>query len=420
LKFHRAWGGWLALAPLAFLVLGPDAARADDSYDVRYEARLLPTERSARVEIRIRQSEWNLRSLEFRIDPERHLDWSGDGYVQADDDSVLWEIPKGGGTLRYVFRIDHLRDDHSYDARSASEWAIFRGDDLVPPARARTRVGATSRSRLRLRLPEGWSSVTPYPRERSGSYRVEHPGRGFDRPTGWMLAARRLGVVREEVAGIAVAIAGPTGQGLHRLDLLALLRWTLPELRKTLPELPERVLLVGAGDPMWRGGLSGPGSVFIHAARPLITPDGTSPVLHELMHVLLPRPGGPSEDWLIEGLAEYYSLAVLRRSRTLSEKRHAKALAGLATRGARVKTVRVERSEGDVTARAVTLLAELDRLLREASGGERSLDDVLHQLGAADVPLALGPLRAASEKVAGTSLEAFFARPVFSTRGSGG
>ena len=37
-----------------------------------------------------------------------------------------------------------------------------------------------------------------------------------------------LGVMREEVSGVRVAIVGPRGAGVRRQDMLALLRWTLP------------------------------------------------------------------------------------------------------------------------------------------------------------------------------------------------
>ena len=43
-----------------------------------------------------------------------------------------------------------------------------------------------------------------------------------------------------------------------------------------------RLLIVSAGDPMWRGGLSGPSSMFLHSDRPLISENRTSTLLHEL------------------------------------------------------------------------------------------------------------------------------------------
>jgi len=189
-----------------------------------------------------------------------------------------------------------------------------------------------------MRVPEGWSVAVPYKRQPDGSYAVDHPARRFDRPTGWM-AVGKLGIVRERVAGTSVAIAGPVGHGQRRLDQLALLRWTLPTLGEILQPLPDRLLVVGAGDPMWRGGLSGPRSAYLHSDRPLIAEDGTSPLLHELVHTALRTRSGPGGDALVEGLAELYSVELLARSRTVSRKRAERTFARLAERGSAIESV---------------------------------------------------------------------------------
>jgi hypothetical protein len=381
------------------------------TYAVLYEARLVPTQRAAEVTIRVGNSGRELRSLRFRIDPARHRDFSGDGLVTVGPDTVEWRPPAGEARLRYVFAIDDLRDERSYDARCAEHWALFRGDDLVPPARVRALRGAESQARLRLRLPEGWSAAAPYARTSAGLYRVDHADRRFDRPVGWIVAGRRMGVVREKVAGVHLAIAGPVGQGLRRLDLLALLRWTLPELRDVLGRLPERLLVVGAGDPMWRGGLSGPGSFFIHADRPLLSNDGTSPVLHELVHTALGLRGGPGGDWIVEGLAEHYSLELLERSRTVSRRRAERIRESLVARGRAAPTIEQDRVvAGPELARAASVLAALDRELRTRSQEARSLDDVVRDLVARREPVTSARLRAAAERVHGASLAAFFRR----------
>ena len=108
---------------------------------------------------------------------------------------------------------------------------------------------------LQLVLPQGWSAVVPYAPLAEDTWAIERPERRFDRPVGWLLMGR-LGVLRERVAGVHVAIGAPVGNGMRRQDLLALLRWTLPVLRKIAP-LPDRLSLVGAADPMWRGGTLG-------------------------------------------------------------------------------------------------------------------------------------------------------------------
>jgi hypothetical protein len=394
----------------------PDTAVG--TYAVLYDVRIAPTERAAEVSVQVTDpSNW-LAWIRFDADPRRHVDWKGDGEIEVLGNSVQWRPPKLGGTLRYTFRIDHLRDARSYDARCSENWAIFRGDDLVPPARVRGEAGTESRSRLRLRLPKAWHAVVPWRLAADGSYAIENPDRRFDRPVGW-IAVGRLAVSRETIAGVRVALAGPIGQRVPRLDRLALLRWTLPDLRDVLgAAMPERLVVVGAGDPMWRGGLSGPRSLFLHASRPLIENDGTSPLLHELVHATLRVEPAERADWIVEGVAELYSLELLRRSKTLSKRRYERSLARLAERGSGVTDLAVPHSTGEVTARAATVLHALDLEIRQASGGAASLDGVVARLADERAPIDATRLRALAEQVAGTSLERFFARYLPSASGS--
>jgi hypothetical protein len=277
----------------------------------------------------------------------------------------------------------------------------------VPPARVDTEPGALARASLRLRLPDGWSAAVPFERLPDGRFAVENPERRFDRPTGWLLLGR-LGVLREKIAGSHVAVAAPAGQGARRLDLLALLRWTLPSLRDLLGALPDRLLVVAAGDPMWRGGLSGPRSVFVHADRPLIASDVTSPLLHELFHAVVPAQAGPGGDWVVEGLAELYSLELLARSKTIGKARHRGALRRLAEAGVGVTALDVDPATGPRAARAVTALHALDRELRTASQERVGLDHVVARLAAERGEVTTERFRRLVDEVAGRSLGAFF------------
>lgn len=400
----------LAAALLLTPRLAPGQSEPVHRYTIVYEARLSPSQRSARVTIRLDNSQRLVRSVRFRVDPARHLDFVGQG-LEIGEGFVEWKPPAAPTTLKYKFRIDALRDERSYDARCAEDWALFRGDDLVPPARVRSLRGAESDARLRLRLPAGWSVAAPYRQETKGVFVIENPDRHFDRPSGWIVAGH-IGTLRERVAGVRVAVAGPVGHGLRRLDSLALLRWTLPTLRDITGTLPPRLLVVGAGDPMWRGGLSGPSSLFIHADLPLISNDGTSPLLHELVHTVLRARSGRGGDWVTEGLAEYYSIELLRRSRTISRRRYEKILGRLAEKGRGAGPLEVEHARGAVVARAVSLLHELDDEIRKHSAGTKSLDDVLGVLARKDVTLTTSSFRAIAESVYGDSLVAFFRRRV--------
>ena len=402
----------LLLALVAALALDGGAAAQEVTplhprYDFNVDALIVPTERAAHVTLEIGKGSEQIHWLRFRIDPKRHLLFRGDGEVRIEGAHVTWTPPRKGGKLTYIFRIDHLRDARRYDARCAKTWAIFRGEDLVPPARVRVEDGAHSRTRLRVRLPDSWSIVTPYAKLRSGAFKVQHRRRGFIRPTGWMIAGD-LGVVREEVAGVRVAIAGPRTMGVRRQDMLAMLHWTLPALRSILGSLPERLLIVSAADPMWHGGLSGPNSLFLHAHRPQITEDGPSPLLHEVMHTALAMRPGNDGDWAIEGLAQYYALQLLGRSGTISPERLSHALELQAEHGKEAAHLRSKIISGAGTARAVTVLRALDLLIREATHDAKSLDDVVRILVAEGGVLSTERVERASERVSGKDLSAFF------------
>lgn len=212
-------------------------------------------------------------------------------------------------------------------------------------------------------------------------FRIDNPQRKFDRPTGWILAGK-IGTRRAKLGETQVTIAAPVGEGMRRMDALTLLTFVWPEMQAVFPRDPAKLLVVGAGDPMWRGGLSAPNSYFMHADRPLVSENGTSSLVHELVHVFSRISDTDKSDWISEGIAEYYAIEVMRRAGGLSEDRYQKVREHLIKWSKPVKTLRTETSTGPVTARAVLLLQELDREIRQATkdGQQRSLDDVARGL----------------------------------------
>ena len=202
----------------------------------------------------------------------------------------------------------------------------------------------------------------------------------------------------------AMAELSARGEPVRRNEILAMIHVAFPEMKAAFGEMPDKVVIVSAGDPMWRGGLSGPQSLYMHADRPLISENGTSTLVHELVH-LITRIQGTHEHWIAEGTAEYYSLALLRRSGLISESRFQRGLDWMANHGRNVRTLRGVRSHGPVTARAVTLFAALDAEIQESTGGERDLDDVMRLLMAIRHP-TLEDLEAAVEEVMGAPAQA--------------
>jgi hypothetical protein len=377
------------------------------SYAIEYVVTPDPQAGGAVVEMIVRQSNAQLREVDMRAPAEKFSAVSGDGDVSHANDRVIWKLPASGGRLRWFVLIDNQRKSGAFDARMDTAWAIFRAEDVIPQAATRTRRGATSVTSLKFDLPTGWSSITEY-FGRNDRYAIENPNRRFDRPAGWILLGE-IGVRFEKVADVRVNIAAPVGHGLRRMDILALLRWTLPEVVRLFPDFPQRLTVIGAKDPMWRGGLSGPRSLFIHADRPLLSENATSTLLHELIHIALGTGAEPGADWVVEGLAEFYSLELLARSGTISVQRQSATLRKLASWAQESTILCAKSSSGATTARAVTVMTAIDAEIRKRSNNKNSLDDVTRALASAQNRITMQSFMAVAGEYAGsdsTSLRA--------------
>lgn len=364
-------------AVLWLLMCGAAAAVADDDrdYGLDYRATFTPDRGSVAVRIDVTQSRQRLVTLDFNAPASRYAGFAGDGAVTRDGDRVIWEVPAEGGAVSYRTRVDHRRGG-AYDARMTADWAVVRLDDLFPPVSARSKVSSHARTRLYLVGPANWSFETRYGPVGRNGVAVDTRGRRFDRPLGW-LAAGDLGIRRTRIGDRRIAIAGPRNQGLRRMDILVFLRWTLPELVRIAPTFPRRLLVVGAGDDMWRGGLSGPGSLYLHPSRPLVSGNATSTLLHELMHVATEEPPAAGADWIVEGMAEYYSLVVLTRTGAIRGRRLQRAFEDLREWVEKEDGRLADPSTGADTARAVLVFRDLDLELRAAGS---SLDTVAGDL----------------------------------------
>lgn len=368
-------------------------------YDVHYEARPDPSMATIEVTLQLQQPRDLVREITFPAVAGTLSNFQGDGEIRRQGDTVHWLPPARGGALRWLARVEHQRETNGYDAWLGPDWGIFRAEDIIPRARTRSLRGAESDTTLAFDLPTGWSAITEYPAS-SKPIRVRRPDRRFDQPTGWIVLGD-LGVRRERIAGIRVAVAAPQDQSVRRMDMLALLNWTLPELVTLLPEPPPRLTIVSAGDPMWRGGLSAPASLFIHAERPLISENGTSALMHEVMHTTLSLRAAPGMDWIVEGLAEYYGLELLRRGGAITARRYKSALAELSSWADDAESLCSATSTGAITAKAVTLFSRLNRELDDVSAGEANLDDLLRALLASQDVVDAAVLAGLAEQLTG-------------------
>lgn len=352
--------------------------------DLDYRVRFLPETEQAEVSLTLEDGA-RVISLAFNLgDQGVYSDFKADGQWTQDSPALgVWQPAKGKAKLTYLVRINHERAPGRFDARITKDWALLRGDDLVPAVKLRQEDHTVLVSRLQFDLPKGWRSVeTGWQRVGKNKFRIDNPQRKFDRPTGWIVAGK-VGTRRAKLGETDVAIAAPVGEGMRRMDVLTLLTFIWPHAQDVFPRDPAKLLIVGAGDPMWRGGLSAANSYYMHSDRPLVSENGTSSLVHELVHVFSRIRARDRSDWITEGLAEYYAIELMRRAGGLSEERYQKIREQLIRWSKPVQSLRTDNSSGPVTARAVLLLQELDREIRQATKGTtqpRSLDDVTRGL----------------------------------------
>lgn len=385
------------------LLLGSGLASAA-SYELTWRLSFDAKTHTALGSLTLGAGSEQLREMDFDFPDVRYSEISANGELTRKGARAIWTPPAKGGVIRWRVKIDERRANGAYRSYFPGEWALFRGDHVFPAAKVRAEKGASSHARLILDLPKSWHLDTPYLQSPDGSFLVFDPDRGFDRPVGWMLVGD-IGTRREVIAGTEVALGAPKDEGMRRMDMLAFLNYTLPAMKDAFGVLPPKILIVSAPDPMWRGGLSAPRSLYLHLDRPMVSENATSTLLHELTHVVTRITGDqPNDDWLAEGLAEFYAVELLYRSGGMTEARHEKTLDWLGNWGKDIKTLRAERSSGQITARAAMLLHDVDREIQKATKGRKNLDDVTRML-MRKRKISTAEFITSAEKVAGGPLK---------------
>jgi hypothetical protein len=368
----------LALA-LAFLAVGAPVWAAN-KVDLDYHVRLLPQSEQAEVRLTLARGS-AVRSLDFNLgDGSRYSDFKADGQWQLTPGKPargVWRPTADKASLTYRVRVSHERKNGSFDSRMTPTWALLRGDDLVPAARLDQEDGTELVTRLAFELPNDWKSVeTAWPRIGKNKFRIDNPSRLFDRPTGWVLAGK-LGSRRTRLGETEVTVTSPQGQGMRRMDVLTLLTFVWPQVQAVYPRHPGKLLIVGASDPMWRGGQAAHESIYLNSRLPLVSENGTSVLVRELAQLSGRINGQQRSDWISEGFAEYYAIELMRRAGGMSDERYESLHGKLSKDGQKVATLRGEQVDPAQVARAVVLLQELDREIRLKTHNKRSLDDVM-------------------------------------------
>ncbi|MCX2779750.1 hypothetical protein [Microbulbifer thermotolerans] len=384
------------------LFLLPTGAIAD-SYSILYRAEFNPDSGMAAVDIHL-DGDKLPRELSLNISSGRYSALESESPLELQKNRAIWRPQGTSAKLSYKFTVDNRKGSGSYDSLMTDQWAILRSDKLIPSMAVTG--GGHSKAELQLVLPEGWSSELPYEKISTHHYQLKDPGRRFVRPKGWMIIGE-IGSRQDTIAGVYTKVAAPKEQKVRRQDTLAFLNWTLPALKEVFPQFPDRLLIVSAGNPMWRGGLSGTRSLFMHADRPLISGNRTSSTIHELVHVATGISAGDDQsDWIVEGLAEFYAVEILRRTNGIGQRRYDEAMDKLAKWGQQAPSLLVKRSSGPITARAVGVMRQLDQEIRAATDGKACIDDIARRLAEKRGKVTLQRLQKLAEEVAGHPVEA--------------
>ena len=371
---------WRRALIIGLLTLSSPAWAAGKKVDLDYHVRLLPQSDQAEVRLTLAQGS-AVRSLDFDLgDGSLYSDFKADGQWQLTPGKQargVWRPVADKASLTYRVRISHGRKNGSFDTRMTPSWALMRGDDLVPAAKLDQQDGIELISRLEFELPSGWKSVeTAWPRIGKNKFRIDNVSRLFDRSTGWMLAGH-LGSRRTRLGETEVTVASPRGQGMRRMDVLTLLTFVWPQVQAVYPRHPTKLLIVGANDPMWRGGSSAHESIYLNSRLPLVSESGSSALVRELAQVFGRINDTQRSDWIGEGFAEYYAIELVRRAGGMSDERYQSLQERLSKDSQNVTTLRGEQVSPAQVSKAVVLMQELDREIRLKTRNKRSLDDVL-------------------------------------------
>lgn len=369
----------------------------------------------------VAQVRWELagieevKSLTLRFPSTRITHLRGSGTFRPIDNGVLWE--PGGPYAHLTYRVDinHVRGTHQrYDSYATADWVVTRAHDLFPRIDIECdpeHPAPKSRARLIFRLPPGWRSATALTALGPDLYHLEEPGKILDRPRGWF-ALGKFTLHRQEIGSTMVQLAVMPGASLHAPELFHFLASNLPALQKLLLTRPEILLLVSAPDPMWHGGISGEHSFYMHAGRPLRTPDKTSPWLHEMFHVLQPYKPASDADWIEEGLAEFYSLELQRRAGLVDGAGYARAL-GYFERFGEWNVNLTEQQDNPATNNSAPLVMyALDQRIQHATAGKKRLDDVVTELAKEGGTVDTARFLHTVNRISGKNFGKFFDRHV--------
>jgi predicted metalloprotease with PDZ domain len=348
-------------------------------------------------------------------------------------DSAVWRVPVEDGAkvrVRYQVDLSFATERWPYGNEQA---AWFQDGVLFTVSKALFVTSAVPGPRqISFVVPAGWALAVPWVEASPRGAGPTYEAADLDGLLENSLVAGRFQPTEIAAGNFTFLLAFPGAGADERNDVSSALRAVVQEYGAMFPATPPTRYLMTV--------LRGPerdAEAFRHSAaftEPAAL-DGESRILwagtlaHELLHSWIGHAIRPAVyadlQWFTEGFTEYLSLRTLARQRILTEAdftrrlenllglylyfRASPAFSGVTPRSAGASKAR--NRLGVYNAGAAIAFC-LDQRLRAASGGSRTLTDLVRRLherfGVPGAPLGYDELVAVSSEVAGEEMGGFF------------
>lgn len=377
-----------------------------------------------------------VRRVTFVLERGRYRYFNGGGQIVQLGSDVIWTPERLNASLEYEVILPHERKKGVYDSFGKKDWFITRTNDLFAYKKFAFRRSAKSLTTVSFDLPSGWDVETEMLPLGQDSYRTQSfPGHRYEWPTGWVIFGRierTIAKADDVVITIAypkaflentslVAISGnilpmsPAERFAKKMvQAREIYEKVIPLMKKFLPQYARRFLIIYGEKPMWMGGLSGENSLFINRRIANLSKDYSSTLVHEYFHVCQGfKKNKKDGEWLVEGLAEYFSLLLLKEAGITTPQQFRVGIESYKKNGQWNVNLAKSFKKAVLYENAPLIFYTLDEMIKEKTQGQKSLKNVMAALATYAEPVGTKEFRAATESVYGNSLKSFFATHVY-------
>lgn len=352
--------------------------------------------------------------------------------LQATSNGIEFDVD-GDESFTYDVMVERpaFNDASQRLAHLGTDFGLFKAESLTLEYAYNFYAGTSFQNRTFVEIspPPGWSQAAPWDKSANDTYVLPA---GQTLPRGYVALGHFLGEEKRSVAGKDVHYVRLGNASSYDGRLFGLIENATPYYAAVYgPGVHHDVLVVNAPDPMFRGGLGGADSFFVHESADIRT------VAHEYAHVFQlfgTRENPPdSSIWVNEGDADYHSALAMYAADVWTVKQvndFFEEAAVDATTASVKDAVLTNAAYGTPLERfayhkGALVLRALDETLRSRSGAQVTLSDVLRAMNAkhgdstrpeAAEPATNAEMRNVSEQLVGSDLGTFFDSYVTGTK----